>query len=582
MKHKRHNLAVMLLFTLVGCGPATRSYPEKSPLPVSVITLSETTPAVTRVYSGSVRSWKIEDIGFEVGGRIRWVVEPGTEITGRTFAADGSVATTGTQIAQLDTQRFENALQAAKAKLEIERIRRKGLQIQVDDAIPAELAAAQSALDLAKNELRRNENLQSKGAASVQILDQARAAVDQARATTQALESKLQVAKAEVESSLAAIKQAEQAVKDALRDLDDTRLYSAFAGQVAETQVVPGSLIGPGDAVATVQMMNPIKVEVEVSAARSRQLRQGDELQISTALPDGRRKQLEASIYTIASSADNATRTYTVTLLVVNQEDADQEDINQKGSDEDRGIQDNDIPITKALWRLGLGILPDLPDGQYYMPETAIHSVPETSPQGDESGTFVWRIPANNQDEPTSAVMPVEKLFVEAEPERVPFLGKAQFRKIKIKPGQNIDVRNDRFATELWIDGKKIDDFNGNQIRLQRGRRWLLRPGDLIEVDLAGANTAPGIYVPVEAIEERAGQNFLFAVDRGIAKRIEVTTEPLSGGSLRRVTPVQDDMQLVGTTVIVEGVHYVSDGQPVRILNSSDVASVAVAPEDLQ
>ena len=46
----------------------------------------------------------------------------------------------------------------------------------------------------------------------------------------------------------------------------------AFAGQVADVDVIPGSVVRRGQPAVTVQMMDPIKVEVEVAAATARRL----------------------------------------------------------------------------------------------------------------------------------------------------------------------------------------------------------------------------------------------------------------------------------------------------------------------
>ena len=184
----------------------------------------------------------------------------------------------GTQVAQLDEQRFQTALESAKSKVRIETLRRDGLQLQLDESLPAEIRSAEAKFNLAQTELNRNQRLVQQGAGSGKKLDAAQAEFDAARSALDGLNAKLAQAKAEVQSAAAGIEQANQAVIDAQRNLNDTRLFSAFPGQVADVQVVPGSLAGPGSQVATVQMMNPIKVDVEVSAELSRRLVVGEEI----------------------------------------------------------------------------------------------------------------------------------------------------------------------------------------------------------------------------------------------------------------------------------------------------------------
>ncbi len=54
--------------------------------------------------TGTVESWKREDIGFEVAGRVLRIVEPGIDIEGRTFDEDGNLLSEGTVLAELDTE----------------------------------------------------------------------------------------------------------------------------------------------------------------------------------------------------------------------------------------------------------------------------------------------------------------------------------------------------------------------------------------------------------------------------------------------------------------------------------------------
>jgi multidrug resistance efflux pump len=81
---------------------------------------------------------------------------------------------------------------------------------------------------------------------------------------------------AEIESLKSAVLQANQSLRDAQRNLEDCTLYSSFRGQVAEVSVVPGSVVKAGEPVVTLQMMDPIKIEMEVSAQQSRRLRRTD------------------------------------------------------------------------------------------------------------------------------------------------------------------------------------------------------------------------------------------------------------------------------------------------------------------
>lgn len=430
-------------------------------------------------------------------------------------------------------------------------IRRKGLQVQVDESIPAELASAQSQYDLAMNEFKRNQQLVAQNAGSGKNLNKAKTEVDAAKAALDGLNAKLLQAKAEVKSAEAAIEQALQTQKDAERDLANTELYSAFPGVVAETHVVPGSLSGPNSSVVTVQMMNPIKVDLEVSAEKSRQMNQGDTLKLTIPTSDNSNEIVEASVYTIAPSADNATRTFTLTLLVVNKK------VQTPVKDE---TSTETIALTPSLWKVGLKMLPKVSKGTYYMPETALRK--------DDVGDYVWRIDNLDVSSNKDRTFNVEKFYLKLGDVRVPFLGRAYFQTVQVLPDQKFNPDSDFFATEVLVNGEPASNWEGDTMQLGTGQRWLLRPGDLVQVDLSGNSNLTGIYVPVEAINEDSGRTYVYAVEDSTVQKIEVRSSNAVGQSQHRIEPVDENVDLGGKTIVVEGVHYLLDGQEVSVVGT--------------
>ena len=181
--------------------------------------------------------------------------------------------------------------------------------------------------------------------------------------------------KAELRSADAEIKQAEQQLKEAEVDLADCSLYSAFRGQVAATHVVPGSLVSQESPVLTVQLMDPIRIEVEVSAKQSRRLQPKGRLPVVVTMPGGDAKRMDAYIYLIDPSADPETRTFTVTLLMLNQK------LDRPVPESLRGKK---FARTKDLWRLDFEFLPPVEDGVHYVEEGAIRR--------DDRGYFLWLV----------------------------------------------------------------------------------------------------------------------------------------------------------------------------------------------
>ena len=94
--------------------------------------------------------------------------------------------------------------------------------------------------------------------------------------------------------------------------------------------------------------------------------------------------------------------------------------------------------------------------------------------------------------------------------------------------------------------------------------QWLLRPGDLVPVRFLLDATPSGLYVPVNAIITVGERLAVFVVEDGVARLRPVTVHE-SYQELRRI-----DGEGIGidTDVITGGMHFVSDGEAVRIVET--------------
>ena len=61
---------------------------------------------------------------------------------------------------------------------------------------------------------------------------------------------------------------------------------------------MPGTYVKEGDPIVTVQMVDPMLVEFEVTAANSRRYRRGDTLGVGVETPDGQQRMLTGMAYT--------------------------------------------------------------------------------------------------------------------------------------------------------------------------------------------------------------------------------------------------------------------------------------------
>lgn len=166
--NKSHSsvLLVVLSALTIGCGSKQDETTTKAPRPVAVIELLETNPGRLDRYTGTVASWKTDQLGFEVPGLVEFVIEPESHITEAAGGGDMGTLSGGTELARLNPTRYELNVESAKAQISAAEKQRDAAQIEVDSVIPAQKEAAQAEFDLAKIEVNRNQKLVAERAGS--------------------------------------------------------------------------------------------------------------------------------------------------------------------------------------------------------------------------------------------------------------------------------------------------------------------------------------------------------------------------------------------------------------------------------
>ncbi|MCA9224556.1 MAG: hypothetical protein KDA47_03060, partial [Planctomycetales bacterium] len=129
----------------------------------------------------------------------------------------------------------------------------------------------------------------------------------------------------------------------------------------------------------------------------------------------------------------------------------------------------------------------------------------------------------------------------------------------------DFDLTADR-VTGALLPEEQADSWQGEQILFERDM-WMLRPGDVVNVDLRLSDYDEGYYVPLDAIRFEGGQPYLFTLtssgDSSSVRRVPARVEPGPDG-LRRVEPTE---QLpAGTAIVRGGVHFLSDGETVKVV----------------
>ncbi|WP_197231882.1 efflux RND transporter periplasmic adaptor subunit [Novipirellula artificiosorum] len=547
----------VLCVSAMGCKSKRDEVEVKSARPVSVLTLLETDPGRFDRYTGAVASWKTDKLGFEVAGRVEFVVEPETDILGDLSEPDAAGSISGTELARLDPTRYELSVKSAKAQITTAEKQREAAQIELDHVIPAQQEAAAAQVTLAEIEVQRNESLVAQNAGSQRDLDMVRSKFAEAQANVKQVQALREAKGAEVASIEASILELEEALREAERDLADCRLHWSVPGQVAEVHVIAGSYVERGDPVVTVQMMHPIKVEFEVSASTAQNLNHREQVRIYIPQPDGSILQQVAVIYMIDPVADPNTRTFTITLMLPN---------TKTQSELPAEFDSQVVARTSTIGMLiaGFGANPK----SLFVKEQSLHQ--------DDDGYYILRI-LNQRigmlSQESQRVLKVEKLRVIPGELRIPILGIAVLREVEFADGVEMDPTTDMFVEEITLPAGNEEAWSGDLV-FYDVQRWKLRPGDLVSIDLAGDQTQPGFYVPLDAIMERSGTHFVFVIDqsedRSTVRKLEVTVhDPV--GSLRRIEAVDDQPLEEGAKIVAAGAVFLNDGETVSVAEEVEV-----------
>jgi membrane fusion protein (multidrug efflux system) len=213
-------LAVAAAVFLSACSPADA---QGGPRPgagapvaqVGVLTLQPQRVELSAELAGRTVAYQVAEVRPQVGGIVQT----------RSFA-EGSDVKAGQLLYQIDPATYQAALDTAKASL----------------------AKAEATATTARIKAGRYDELAGIDAVSKQLHDDTQAALKQAQADVDA---------------------ARAAVRTAQIDLDRTRVSAPIAGRIGRSAVTPGALVtaNQGTAMATLQQMDPIYVDVTQTSA---------------------------------------------------------------------------------------------------------------------------------------------------------------------------------------------------------------------------------------------------------------------------------------------------------------------------
>ncbi len=501
-------LNALVAFTLLaGCGGDEGESATMPTRPVTVIELTERNYGRERELTGVVRLYREEDIGFEISGRVTTVLDEGLEVRGPVFDEKGELVRKGDPIAAMEGTRYGSEVGALQAQLE---------------AAQRDLQSVEAQLTLTTQVLERKRKLVSESAGSQQALDDAQSAFDQATA--------------QIAARRAAVRAARERLARATEDLGDSVLYAPFSGRVTAVHIAEGAVVAAGQAIVRLTLMDPVRVQIEVSADDERELKTGDRALILPKDPFDSNLQISVNgiVFEKSAVADPRLRTFRIDLIARNLR---------------RHVQDRD-PSLKGRPTASDGYLPVIREfqgeaGPLFVSTRAILT------EGDKS--YVMRLPG------------------------VSFHDGAERSAVGLHMPERVEVRlGDEYSTVVNWNFRSIEDtgelIEGDFLILNPhpdytegvlvGRpQWLLRPGDLVPVRFDLSRTTTGFYAPSKAITLLGGEPNVFRVEAGIARATPITLHETAGEQRR----IEGEGLSPGTQLVLGGVHYVSDGQPVWV-----------------
>ncbi|MBP2643566.1 MAG: efflux transporter, family, subunit [Firmicutes bacterium] len=213
-------------------------------------------------YSGEVRGRYETQLAFQVGGRI---VKRNVDL--------GSVVHAGDVLMQIDAKDIQQTVNIGSAQV----------------------AAAESQLQLAANNLNRYRQLYQDGVVGRAVYEQYQSAYD---------------------SAVAAVQQANAQYAQGSHQLDYSSLYADGEGVVAGINAEAGQVVGAGQPVITVVKTGEMEVEINVPENQVENIRKASQIKVSFwALPG---VALDGKIREVSPIADKVSRTYKVRIAIVN------------------------------------------------------------------------------------------------------------------------------------------------------------------------------------------------------------------------------------------------------------------------
>jgi HlyD family secretion protein len=265
MSFRRRAAASGLLLVIGACALSVTQGPE---LGVSLATSAHAQGPIRNLIA-RLRGQTLPEGIAKANGRLEATqVDVSSKYAGRlaeVTVEEGSSVTQGQTIAKLTSPEYEAQLRAAKADVQ-----------KANDALAsaeAEITSRQSALEFAKSDFERGQELMKTGFITKQVFEQRKRNYDSATAAVQSFTSQRDQALSQIANSEAEVDRIQSII-------DDLTLVSPRIGRVQYQLARAGEVVAAGAPIVTILDLTDVYMTVFLPAADAGRLAVGDEARI--------------------------------------------------------------------------------------------------------------------------------------------------------------------------------------------------------------------------------------------------------------------------------------------------------------
>lgn len=384
-------LAVLCIsFSVNACSKNEPTAQAQAPIAVKVATLSSGQVQNTSEFVGTLEAAKLVSVKPEIQGQIQQIlVQPGDRVE------------QGTPIMILKPDQTAPQFQSAQVGVANARTAREAA-VREREVAAAQLATAQSDLELAQTNFGRAKYLLDQGAIGQFQYDQAKNNLDGARNRLKSAKDKLQVAQVGIKQAEGNIQQAQAQADVARVSVGFKQVLAPMSGIIGDIPVKGGDYVTTGQTVTTITQNQELDLRLAVPSNYGSQLRLG--LPVELIDPNTSQKIATGSINFISPNVNSQAQSVLAKARFSN----------QSGQ-----LKNGQFVQAKVIWAQNPGLL---------VPVTA---VTRTGNQG-----FVFVVNEKAQDQKTQAV-------AEQRPVTLGQIVGDQYEVVKgIKSGERIAISN--------------------------------------------------------------------------------------------------------------------------------------------